>query len=114
MSLVTTATLCCGESARLKQSTNAVLPLPTGPATPTRNARIGFRLKQEIALSQRQHAGRFARQKFAVCPDFIGFGIDFELGGCGVVDHVLLSDAAAILHCDGTFSKTYSCRNSGL
>src|SRR5260370_38848318 len=38
MSLVTTASLHVGQSCLLRQSTSAVLPLPTGPAIPTLNA----------------------------------------------------------------------------
>src|SRR5215813_10834894 len=39
MSFVTTARLYFGHNRRLSRSTSAVLPEPTGPATPTRNAR---------------------------------------------------------------------------
>src|SRR5271156_3144255 len=38
MSLVTTARLMRGQNWRVSWSTSAVLPEPTGPATPTRNA----------------------------------------------------------------------------
>src|SRR5213596_3579036 len=76
MSLVTTPTLTRGESSRLRQSTSAVLPLPTGPATPTRNARMATRLKQEISLGQRQHAGGFAGEQLAIGADFVGAHIE--------------------------------------
>src|SRR5438094_5899123 len=76
MSLVTTPTLTRGESSRLRQSTSAVLPLPTGPATPTRNARMATRLKQEISLGQRQHAGGFAGEPLAIGADFVGAHIE--------------------------------------
>src|ERR1700719_4561293 len=42
MSFVTTARLYRGNSRRLSRSTSAVLPEPTGPAMPTRNARNEF------------------------------------------------------------------------
>src|SRR5690349_2177865 len=47
MSLVTTARLICGQNKRLSTSTSAVLPLPTGPATPTRNALFNVFSRQE-------------------------------------------------------------------
>src|SRR5580704_10677377 len=40
MSLVTTARFLAGQRRLLRQSTRAVLPLPTGPAMPTRYARM--------------------------------------------------------------------------
>src|ERR1700738_2848353 len=40
MSFVTTARLYFGQSRRLNRSTSAVFPEPTGPAIPTRNARV--------------------------------------------------------------------------
>src|SRR5579864_8177002 len=103
MSLVTTATLMRGESSRLRQSTSAVLPLPTGPATPTRNARMATRLEQEIPLGQWQNAGRLASEQFAIGPDFICFRVNFELGRGRVVNHVTFADAAAVLYRDGAF-----------
>src|SRR5215472_17759859 len=42
MSLVTTARLYFGHSPRLRRSTSAVFPDPTGPAMPTRNARANL------------------------------------------------------------------------
>src|SRR6476660_10341233 len=103
MSLVTTPTLTRGESSRLRQSTSAVLPLPTGPATPTRNARMATRLKQEISLGQRQHAGGLAGEQLTVGADFVGFGIDFQLGHRRIVNHVTFADAATVLHGYGAF-----------
>src|SRR5271155_2697523 len=44
MSLVTTARLYFGQSLWLRRSTKAVLPEPTGPAMPIRNAREGTEL----------------------------------------------------------------------
>src|SRR5689334_20513959 len=114
MSFVTTATLTRGESLRLKQSTSAVLPLPTGPATPTRNARMHTRLEQEISLGQRQHAGGLAGEQLAIGADLVGFGIDFELGRGRIVNHVALADAAAVLHGDGVLGKADLFRNTGL
>src|SRR5579864_5945187 len=113
MSLVTTPTLRRGESSRLRQSTRAVLPLPTGPATPTRNARMATRLKQEISLGQRQHAGGLAGEQFAVGADFVGFGIDLEFGRGRIMNHVALADAAAVLHGDGVLGETDLFRNAG-
>src|SRR5258708_36176539 len=98
MSLVTTPTLMRGESSRLRQSTSAVLPLPTGPATPTRNARMDTRLEQEISLGQRQHAGGLAGEQLAIGADLVGFGIDFEFGHGRIVNHVALAGTAAVLH----------------
>src|ERR1044072_6737393 len=113
MSLVTTPTLMRRESSRLRQAISAVLPLPTGPATPTRNARMATRLKQEISLGQRQHAGGFTGEQFAVGANFIGFWIDLELGRGRIVNHVALADAAAVLHSCGALCETDLLRNTG-
>src|SRR5579872_7321621 len=110
MSLVTTAMLyrCC--NSRLSRSTRAVLPLPTGPATPTRNARFMClperRLEQEIPLRQRQHARRLAGKQFTVGANLVGFRIHFELWRGGIVDHVFLPDVAAVFHGDSSFGQT--------
>src|SRR5580704_17709345 len=48
MSFVTTARLYFGHSRRLNRSTSAVFPEPTGPAIPTRNARIDVDFSSRI------------------------------------------------------------------
>src|SRR5690348_18421574 len=106
MSFVTTPTLRRGESSRLRQSTSAVLPLPTGAAMPTRNARMHTRLEQEISLGQGKHAGGLAGEQLAIGADLVGLGIDFELGRGGIVNHVALADAAAVPYVDGMLGKT--------
>src|SRR5262249_49901991 len=126
MSLVTTARLTDGQRRRLSCSTSAVLPLPTGPAIPTRYAlmvgsgiyrhrSLRSRLsteklsrftwystsEQKISLRQRQLAGGLAGQQLAVSAYFIRLGIHIDSRRRGVVDHVFLADGAAATYGDG-------------
>src|SRR5579864_193737 len=64
MSLVTTARFTPGQRLLLRQSTSAVFPLPTGPATPTRNALI-FVVSYKKAGCQ-PNAARFSQNR-TVC-----------------------------------------------
>src|SRR5687768_1681379 len=50
--------------------------------------------EQEIPLCQGQHRGRFAGQVLAVGANLVGLGIDLDLRGQVVVDHVFLADGA--------------------
>src|SRR5258708_22660657 len=105
MSLVTTARLTDGHKTWLSTCTSAVLPLPTGPATPARKARILLSFifnsssssKQKIALSQRQHAGRLASEQLAVGADLVCFGVHFDMRRGRIVNHVSFPDLPAIL-----------------
>src|ERR1700737_1918351 len=109
MSLVTAARLTAGHKAWLSTCTSAVLPLPTGPATPSRKARIALSFmfnsssfsKQEIPLRQRQDAGRLAGEQLAVGANFIGFRIHFNMWQGGIVDHIRFADLPAIRHGHG-------------
>src|ERR1700733_723653 len=59
MSLVTTARLVRGQNCRESWSTSAVLPEPTGPATPTRYA-LGTSLGSIALASSALRVARFA------------------------------------------------------
>src|SRR6185369_17940654 len=54
-------------------------------------------LEQEIALRQRQHRRRLARQKLAVGAHFVGVRIDFHLRQVAVVDQVALAHLPDVL-----------------
>ncbi len=47
--------------------------------------------KQKVPLRHRQNIFCPTRQQLPVGPHFISFGIDFHLGCCTVMDHVLLA-----------------------
>src|SRR5258707_13707461 len=101
MSLVTTARFTSGHKTWLSTCTSAVLPLPTGPATPARKARafiFNSFSKQEIPLRQRQHAGGLASEQLAVGADLVGFGVHFDVRRGGIVNHVSFPDLPAIRH----------------
>ncbi len=44
--------------------------------------------KHEITLRHWQLGCGFTGQQLAVCAHFIGLGMDFDLGRCGIMDHV--------------------------
>src|SRR6266849_9263352 len=98
MSLVTTARLTLGHRRLLSESTSAVFPLPTGPATPTRKARFAVISEQEIPLRHRQYRGRLTCQQLAVRAHFICLRIYFQFRSGGIVHHVRFSDLTAVLH----------------
>src|SRR5262245_52260474 len=119
MSLVTTPRFTPGQNLWLSRSTSAVLPLPTGPAMPTRNALViappsasstlrRLLLEQEIPLRQRQNLRRLAGEQFAVRAHFVGLRIDFDLLHGGIVNHVALADGSAILHRHSAFGEFLS------
>src|SRR6266487_1342286 len=97
MSFVTTARFTWGHKLRLSRSTSAVLPLPTGPATPTRKARLPVISKQKVSLRHGQLPRRLACQQFSIGTDFVGFRIHFQLWSRRIVDHIRLADLPAIL-----------------
>src|SRR5450432_921971 len=107
MSLVTTAKLTCGHRAWLSTCTSAVFPLPTGPATPIRNAPVidQSSLEQEITLRQRQHASRLAGEQLTIGANLICFRIHFDLRRSRVVNHIRLADLSAILNGDQALAK---------
>src|SRR5258706_8812316 len=104
MSLVPPARLTSGHNTWLSTCTSAVLPLPTGPATPARKARILLAFifnsssfsKQKIPLSQWQHAGRLACQQLAVGANLVSFSVHFDVRRGGIVNHVSFPDLPAI------------------
>src|SRR5216684_8452110 len=106
MSLVTTARFTSGHKTWLSTCTSAVLPLPTGPATPARKARILLAFifnsrsssKQEIPLSKRQDTGRLASEQLAVGADLVCFGVHFDMRRGRIVNHVSFPDLPAIRH----------------
>ena len=51
--------------------------------------------EQEIALREGKFCGGGAGDDLAVGSDFVGFGVDLDLRGGVVVDHVALADLAA-------------------
>src|ERR1700730_809354 len=120
MSLVTTARLILGESARHRLSTKAVLPEPTGPAMPMRNARVGcvdkglLHLEQKITLGKRQRNCRLTGEQFAIGPYFVGFWINLDFRSGAVVDHVALSDRSAVLDGDGRGAQMERAEASAL
>src|SRR5260370_17645803 len=95
MALVTSARFTRGHSFLLRQSTSAVFPLPTGPATPMRKALIS---EEEIALRHRQLSSRLAGQQLAIGADLVSLRVHFNLRCRGIVDHVRLAGVAAGLH----------------
>src|SRR5690348_12634836 len=97
MSFVMTPRFTAGQNRRLRRSTRAVFPEPTGPAIPTLNALILFLLgsKQKISLSERQAPGRLACKQFPVRPHFVGLRIYFDPGHRRIVNHVAFADTAA-------------------
>src|ERR1700730_15099541 len=120
MSLVTTARLILGESARQRRSARAVLPEPTGPAMPMRNARVGcvakslLRLEQKITLGKRQRNCRLTGEEFAIRPYFVGFWINLDFRRGAVVDHVALSDRSTILDGNGRATQMEWAETSAL
>src|SRR5260370_8012588 len=100
MSFVTTARFTRGHRLLLSESTSAVFPLPTGPATPMRKALIS---EKEIALRHRQLSSRLAGQQLAICADLVSLRVHFNLRCSGIVAHVRLPGVAAVLHFDLPF-----------
>src|SRR6267154_5270380 len=97
MSLVTTAKSIPGQRRLLSESTRAVFPLPTGPATPTRKARfmVIIASEQKIALRHGQRLSRLAGQQLAVGADFISLRVHLQFCRRCIVDHVRLAEMAA-------------------
>ena len=54
-------------------------------------------LKQEVALGQRQYAGRLAGQQLTVGPNLVGLGIDLDVRQRPIVDQVCFAYLPAVV-----------------